>query len=166
MYGGFVAIIVFKYFKGLIFILVGAAALHLARLPAMPTVVELAHFFRVASEHEIIHRIAETIRPITPGQAIEFGVLSLFAAAVFTTEGTLLACRVWWSTYLTIVLTAAGIPIEIYEILQKPRGPRRFVLLAVNAAILLYLWKRRNEFRQDREVETAGPGEASIGRLP
>jgi uncharacterized membrane protein (DUF2068 family) len=145
--GGFVAIIAFKYFKAIVFVLVGLAALHLARLPAMPTVVDLAHFFRVSPENEIIRRLAHVIREITPGQAIGFGVVSLFVGAVFGTEATLLACRVWWSTYFTIVLTAMGLPLEIYEIFQRPGSVRRYLLLAVNAAILVYLWKRRNEFR-------------------
>jgi len=41
----------------------------------------------------------------------------------------------------------ARIPLEIFEIFRRPWGFRRYLLLAVNAAILLYLWKRRNEFR-------------------
>ena len=149
MSGGFVVIIVFKYFKAAIFLLVGLAALHLARLPATPTIPQLARLFRVSAENELIRRLAAVVAEITPGQAIEFGVVSLFVAAVFATEATLLVSRIWWSTYFTILLTALGVPLEIYEILRRPLGLRRYVLLAANLAILLYLWKRRNEFRGD-----------------
>jgi len=149
MSAGFVAIICFKYLKAAVFLLAGLAALRLARLSSMPTVGELAHFFRVAPEKQIIQSLAALIHEITPGRAIGLGVVSLFVAAVFAAEGTLLAFRVWWSTYFTIGLTALGIPLEIFEIFRRPASLRRYALLAINAAILAYLWRRRNEFRDE-----------------
>lgn len=155
MSGGFLAIICFKYLKAAVFFLAGLAALHLARLSSMPTVEELAHFFRVAPEKEIIQQFAALIHEITPGRAIGFGVVSFFVAAIFAAEGTLLAFRVWWSTYFTIGLTALGIPLEIFEIFRRPASLRRYALLAINAVILAYLWRRRNEFRHAAgEAET------------
>ena len=141
--GGFLAIIVFKYFKSAIFLLVGAAALKLSRTDPFPSAVDLARFFRSGPENELVKLISH----LTPGWALGIGFLSLFVGAVFGTEASLLAMRVWWSTYFTIVLTTLGIPIEIFEIFRRPAGYRRYLILAVNVAILLYLWKRRNEFR-------------------
>ncbi len=150
MSGGFVAIIAFKYFKALIFLSIGFTAIHLARLSSAPSVAQVARFFRVAPENEIVARLAAVIRDITPGQAIGFGVVAFLVAAVFAAEATLLVWKIWWSTYFTIVLTALGIPLEIYEILERPRGPRRYAILAINAAILIYLWRRRKEFQNIR----------------
>lgn len=162
MSGGFLAIILFKYFKAVVFALFGAAALHLSRLAGGDSLAELARFFRVSPEREIIQQVASFVQRITPGQAIGIGVVSIFVALVFGTEATLLSFRVWWSTYFTLVLTACGIPLEVYEILQRPEGVRRYLLLAVNAAILVYLWKRRNEFRDDFEgAVSEGKREAS-----
>jgi uncharacterized membrane protein (DUF2068 family) len=141
--GGFLAIIIFKYFKAVVFLLVAIAALKLSRADPFPTAAEVAHFFRSSPENELIRAFSR----LTPGLAMGIGLLSLFVAAVFGTEATLLTARVWWSTYFTIVLTALGIPFEIFEIFQRPSGFRRYLLLAVNVAILLYLWRRRNEFR-------------------
>jgi uncharacterized membrane protein (DUF2068 family) len=154
MSGGFVAIILFKYFKAIVFGLFGIAALRLAHLAGLPSVDELARFFRVAPEREIIQEIASVISQLTPNQAIGIGVTSIFVALVFAAEGTLLAFRIWWSTYFTVVITACGIPLEIYEIIQRPVSVRRYLLLVVNAAILVYLWKRRNEFRPEMTAET------------
>lgn len=144
---GFIAIIAFKYLKACLFLLIGFAVLRLARMPSIPTAHEIAHFFRSDPENELIRRSAHLLSEITRGQAIGLGVVSLLVAVVFATEATLLAARFWWSTYFTIVLTAFGIPLEIYEIFRRPAQVRRYVLLVVNAAILLYLWARRNEFR-------------------
>ena len=142
--GGFVSIIVFKYFKGLLFLLVGLAAMHFARIDRLPTAEEVARFLRSSPENEIVRRIAD----VTPRQVVGISLLSLFVGMIFTVEATLLTFRVWWSTYFTIALTTLGVPLEIYEILQRPVGVRRYLILAVNAAILVYLWRRRNEFRE------------------
>ena len=142
--GGFLAIILFKYFKAAVFLLVALAALRLSRAQPFPSAAEIARFLRSSPENQLVRWISS----VTPGQALGFGLLSLFVAAVFTTEATLLACRVWWSTYFTIALTALGIPLEVFEILRRPSGLRRYLILAVNAAILVYLWKRRTEFRE------------------
>ena len=144
MSGGFLAIIAFKYFKAVVFLLVGIAALSLSRANPLPTAEQVARFLRSSPENELVRAVSR----LTPGWAIGIGVVSLFVAAVFGTEATLLTARVWWSTYFTITLTALGIPLEIFEILRRPSGVRRYLLLAVNAVILLYLWKRRNEFRE------------------
>jgi hypothetical protein len=141
--GGFLAIIAFKYFKAVVFLLVGIAALSLSRADPFPTAEEVAHFLRSSPENELVRVFSR----LTPGLAMGIGVVSLFVAAVFGTEATLLTARVWWSTYFTLVLTALGIPLEIFEIFRRPSGFRRYLLLAVNVAILLYLWRRRNEFR-------------------
>jgi len=143
--GGFLAIITFKYFKAVVFLLVAIAALSLSRADPFPTAEEVARFFRSSPENELIRAFSY----LTPGLAMGIGLLSLLVAAVFGTEATLLTARVWWSTYFTIVLTALGIPLEIFEIFRKPSGFRRYLLLAVNAAILFYVWKRRNEFRDE-----------------
>jgi uncharacterized membrane protein (DUF2068 family) len=141
--GGFLAIIIFKYFKSVVFLLVGIAALSLSRADPFPTAQEVARFLRSSPENELVKAVSH----LTPGWAIGIGVASLFVGAVFGTEATLLTARIWWSTYFTIVITALGIPLEIFEILRRPSGSRRYLVLAVNVVILLYVWRRRNEFR-------------------
>jgi uncharacterized membrane protein (DUF2068 family) len=141
--GGFLAIIIFKYFKSVVFLLVGIAALSLSRADPLPTAEEVARFFRSSPENELVKAVSH----LTPGWAIGIGVASLFVGAVFGTEATLLTARIWWSTYFTLVLAALGIPLEIFEIFRKPSGLHRYVVLAVNVVILVYIWRRRNEFR-------------------
>ena len=142
--GGFLAIIVFKYFKAVVFLLVAIAALTLSRTDPFPTVEQVARFFRSAPENELVRAFSH----LTPGLALGIGFVSLFVSLVFGVEATLLTARIWWSTYFTIVLTALGIPLEIWEILHRPSSVRRYLLLVVNAAILVFLWTRRKEFKE------------------
>lgn len=148
MSGGFIAIIAFKWLKGIAFVIFGIAALKLSRAPAMPTAVEIAKHLSVSKENELVRRVADVISTVTPRQATAVGVASLFVALIFFVEGAFLLAKIWWSTYFTIALTAMGIPLELYEIVHRPGSVRRWALLAVNTAILAFLWSRRNEFRE------------------
>jgi uncharacterized membrane protein (DUF2068 family) len=150
---GFVAVIAFKWLKGLAFVIFGIAALRLSRLKVMPTAIEIANYLSVSKENELVHRVADLIANVTPRQVTAAAVASLFVALVFFVEGALLAVQIWWSTYFTIALTALGIPLELYEIAHRPGSIRRWALLAVNAAILAFLWYRRNEFRKEKRTE-------------
>ncbi len=151
--GGFIAIIAFKWLKGIAFVILGIAALKLSRAGAVPTAVEIAKFLSVSKENELLRRVADVISSVTPGQATAAGVASIVVGFVFFVEGALLVARIWWATYFTIVLTAMGVPLEIYEIVHKPDSFRRYLLLAINLGILLFLWARRNEFRQTAPEE-------------
>jgi len=151
--GGFVAVIVFKCLKGIAFILFGIVALRLARASEMPSAIQIARFFSISRESALVHYVADLLSPITQRQATGLGIASFLIALVFFAEAFLLTAQVWWSTFFTITLTALGIPIELFEILRRPGSFRRYALLAVNAAILIYLWQKRNEFRSHPPAE-------------
>jgi uncharacterized membrane protein (DUF2068 family) len=161
--GGFLAVIVFKWIKGIAFVIFGVAALRLSRLEIMPTAVDIARFLSVSRENALVHRVADVIQTVTPKQVGAAGIASLIIAAVFFVEGGLLLARVWWSTYFTIGLTALGIPLEVWEIAHKPDSVRRYVLLLLNVLILVFLWTRRNEFRGQSSRSNAAPKKRAAG---
>lgn len=145
---GFVGIIVFKYAKCAAFLVVGAAALRIARLPDHSEPMEIARAIGVDEGRVTVRHLAAILAPFTPGQVEAIGLAAVVIGLVFAAEGTCLLARLWWSPYFTILLTAAAVPAEIYEIARRPGSGRRYALLAINLAILVYLWKRRNEFRR------------------
>ncbi|HEY3204360.1 MAG TPA: DUF2127 domain-containing protein [Thermoanaerobaculia bacterium] len=148
---GFIAVIVFKYLKAAAFLLLGIVALRIARLPSHSEPMEIAKFLRVEAEREGVRRLSELLSQVTPGQVQAFGAASVFVGLVFAAEGSFLAARIWWATYFTIFLTALGIPLEIGEMLKRPGNLRVYALFAINVAILVYVWRRRNEFRSPPE---------------
>lgn len=145
---GFIAIIVFKFVKCAAFLLVGAAALRIARLPHHSQPLEIARAVGVDEGRVTIRHVAAILSAFTPRQVQALGLAAVVIGLVFAAEGTCLLARLWWSPYFTIFLTAAAVPAEIYEIARRPASARRYALLAINLAILAYLWKRRNEFRR------------------
>jgi uncharacterized membrane protein (DUF2068 family) len=146
---GYLAIIVFKYAKLLAFLVLGLAALRAARLPPDSLVRDAVHLFGAHQNAALVQHMAAALSVLTKGEIRALGSASILLGLVFGTEGTLLALRVWWAPYLTVVLTALGLPYEIYEISRAPRSLHRYLLLAANAAILVYLWKRKDDFRPE-----------------
>ncbi len=144
---GFIGIIVFKYLKAAGFLLVGGVILRIAHLSARSGPMRFARAVGVEETRVTIRDVAALLSAFTPGQVQALGFAAVLIGVVFAVEGSCLLARLWWSPYFTIVLTAAAIPAEIYEIAHRPARVRGYVLLAINVAILLYLWKRRNEFR-------------------
>lgn len=145
---GFLGIIVFKYLKSAAFLLVGGVVLRIARLSAQSEPMVLARAVGVEESRVSIRGLASLLSAFTPGEVEAIGAAAILIGLVFGIEGTCLVLRIWWAPYFTILLTAAAIPAELYEIARRPDSARRYVLLAINVAILVYLWGRRNDFRR------------------
>ena len=141
------AIIAFKYLKAAAFLIVGAVVLRFVHVTRHGTPLEFARFLNVPADREGIRRVARFFDGITSGQREAIGAAALAIGAVFAGEGTLLLARVWWATYFTIFMTLLAIPIEVVEISKSPHIFRGWLYLAINVAILVFLWRRRNEFR-------------------
>ena len=150
---GYLAIIVFKYAKFAAFLVLGFAALRASRLPPGSLAQEALHLFGAHEGSALVQQIAAALSVLTPVEIQALGAASILLGLVFGTEGTLLSLRIWWAPYLTVVLTAMALPFELLEIVQHPASLRRYVLLAANVAVLVYLWRRRNDFRPEEERE-------------
>jgi uncharacterized membrane protein (DUF2068 family) len=144
---GFLWIIVFKFAKSASFFLLGAVALRIARLPHHSEPLEVARLLGVNSRSVLVQHLSMILSAMTTLQVEAIGAACFLIGLVFAAEGILLSARVPWAPYFTIVLTALGIPPELIEIARRPESVRRYALLAINVAILVYLWRRRNEFR-------------------
>ena len=154
---GYLAIIAFKYAKLAAFLVLGLAALRAARLPTDSVVHDVVRLFGAHQQAALVQHMATAISVLTPREVAALGSASILLGLVFGTEGTLLALRVWWAPYLTVVLTSLGLPYELYEISRAPRSLHRYLLLAANAAILVYLWKRKDDFRPEARERRPAP---------
>jgi len=66
------------------------------------------------------------------------GIVTLAYALIFSLEGIGLWLRRRWGEWLTIVITASLVPLEIWEIARRPTFGKVLVFL-VNIAIVWYL---------------------------
>jgi uncharacterized membrane protein (DUF2068 family) len=133
---------VFKLAKAAVLGVLGSAAI--LDMPAA-FVRPALHLLRWAGglpgHHTIRHAFAKLLA-MDAWTTRALGIIGLGYAAVFLVEGVGLMRRRRWAEWLTVVVTASFIPIEIYELVRR-RGGSEIVALAVNGAIVLYLvWRR------------------------
>jgi uncharacterized membrane protein (DUF2068 family) len=97
---------------------------------------------------------------------VKKGSLGLAAGALLAyvplgvAEGIGLILRKVWAEWLALIITAALIPLEVYEIVQRPTALRVLILIA-NLAVLVYLivrLRRDRTKRASRAVRSFIPG--------
>lgn len=138
---------VFKLFKAALLVAVGIIG-----LVTVPS--DLAHRARHAIAwmgfspgHHALSRLLGKVDAFDDDLAHKLAVASLCYAAVFLVEGVGLLTRQRWAEWLTVIVTASFIPIEIYEAVEH-FGAGKILALLLNVAILIYLLVRRLQARR------------------
>ncbi len=141
------AIGVFKLIKAALLITLGIAGLAAVPSDLARHVRHIAGWLGISpGRHAFAHFLGK-LSAFDDHTARKLAVASLCYAAVFLVEGIGLLTRRRWAEWLTVVVTASFIPIEIYEGVEH-FGPGKVVALALNLAILGYLlWRRVSESR-------------------
>ena len=134
-------IVLFKFFHVAMLLAVGLGALHLINRDLSDFAYSLVNRFRVDPDNRYISSLLGKLQLVNAKQLKELSIGSFVYAAITLTEGTGLALRKRWAEYFTIAVTASFLPLEIYEIARRTTA-MKFVLLAVNLAILGYLIAR------------------------
>jgi uncharacterized membrane protein (DUF2068 family) len=100
----------------------------------------------------------ERLSTLDRGREQRLAVLALGYAAVFAVEGVGLVFRRRWAEWLTVVVTASFIPIEVYELAHRPSAGKG-IALGLNAVIVVYLARRR--WREGRAEGARGARDAA-----
>jgi uncharacterized membrane protein (DUF2068 family) len=138
---------VFKLVKAALLITLGIAGLSAAPSDLAHRVRHLAGWMGISPGHHALARFLGKLGAFDGHTARKLAVASLCYAAVFLVEGIGLLSRKRWAEWLTVVVTASFIPIEIYEGVEH-FGAGKVVALVLNVAILGYLlWRRVSESR-------------------
>ena len=98
-------------------------------------------------EHEVIARLLEFTSGLSESKIHALRFVTLTYAAIFALEGVGLWMRKRWAEWLTTIITASLIPLEIWEFYNRPNLGKAAVVVA-NAAIVAYLvWHVRSKGR-------------------
>ena len=144
------AIGVFKLIKAAILIVLGIAGLTKDPGDLVHRIRHLASWMGLSPGSRVLMHFMGKLSAFDDHKARELAVGSLCYAAVFLVEGIGLLSGQRWAEWLTVVVTASFIPIEIYEAV-KHFGAAKIVALVLNVAILAYLvWRRVSESRSIR----------------
>ena len=89
-------------------------------------------------EHDVVTRLIQWLSGLTTSRMHALRIVTLAYAAVFATEGIGLWMQKPWAEWLTVIITASLIPLEVWELVHRPSFGIAAVLVA-NSAIVAYL---------------------------
>ena len=92
----------------------------------------------------------------TAGHVKLAAVVAIGDSGLSALEGLALRAGRWWAPWLVVIATGALIPVEIWEIIRKPK-PVRGVILVLNWVILIYLLRRALQEHRERVARQAAP---------
>jgi uncharacterized membrane protein (DUF2068 family) len=128
---GLTLIVVFKATKALLALTVGTSLLTSLHERGLD---ELVH--QIA---QVLHLAPELVARHVSGRSATWGAIALLGlSALYTVEAIGLALRRRWATWLTLVPTAALLPLELVRLVRAP-GLLRAGLLVANALVVWWL---------------------------
>ena len=156
---GLVLIAAYKLLLALFFIALGVGALRLVGKDVDDVLSRVASDLRFNPEGRFVHFILERASILDKHMLhrISFGAFSY--AAIGLAEGIGLYLEKAWGEYLTLLITASFLPLEILEIMHRHTW-LRIGLLVANVLVLIYLvkivWDRQRNHKHG--VAASNPG--------
>jgi uncharacterized membrane protein (DUF2068 family) len=132
-------IALYKLLKVIILLLAayGEIRLHDATLSAK--ILSWASARPQGLEHDLVTRGLSWFSGLSEARVHEVRFVTLTYAAVFAIEGIGLWMQRRWAEWLTVIITASLIPLELWELIHKPSIGACVVILA-NVLIVGYLY--------------------------
>ena len=142
---GVLIIGIFKLLKSLFFIGVGFGALHFIHHDLVETLQHLVDSRGFDPENRFVSLIIDKAELVTHHRLRQITYGTFGYSAVALTEGVGLVLEKVWAEYLTLSLTIAFLPWEVFEIARKP-NVFRIGVFVINLAVLWYLvWLLRRK---------------------
>lgn len=150
------AIAVFKFVKALLFVFAALGAFGLMQHGVAEQAREWGSALAFTSGQHLVRRAIIFVTGLSRERIGALGLVALFYAALFATEGVGLWRERRWAEYLTIIATGSLIPLEIWESVHRPT-PMKFATLVVNVAVVIYLVARLRRPREHHAGAAAKP---------
>jgi uncharacterized membrane protein (DUF2068 family) len=99
-------------------------------------------------EHDVVTRFLEWFSGLSASRVHALRIVTFAYAAVFATEGIGLWMQKRWAEWLTVIITASLIPLEVWELIFRPNIGKAAVLVG-NTVIVIYLaWHVRSRAKR------------------
>jgi uncharacterized membrane protein (DUF2068 family) len=143
-------IAVYKLGKVLLLLATAYGVLRLRDASLIARIYSWAATLPSGPEQDIVSHALSWFSGLSPRRIQALGFVTLAYAAVFAIEGVGLWMRKRWAEWLTTIITASLIPLEVWELFHRP-GMGKAAVLIVNCAIVAYLiWQIRAERSGER----------------
>ena len=145
-------IAVYKLIKVLLLLALAYGEVRLSDASLTAKLVTWASARPFGLEHKVVTQLLEWFSGLSASRVHALRMVTLAYAAVFATEGVGLWMQKRWAEWLTVIITASLIPLEIWELLDRPNFGKAAVLIA-NVAIVAYLvWHVRSRGKHHKSV--------------
>ncbi|MCX6908086.1 MAG: DUF2127 domain-containing protein [Verrucomicrobia bacterium] len=132
------SIAVFKFVKAALMLLVALAALALVSHDLAQWARDAAGALQVRTHSHYVQLLLAKLCALQPHSLEAVSAVAFGYAALLLTEGVGLWLEKRWGEYLTIVITASLVPVELYE-LWLHATVVKLAALCVNLAVVGYL---------------------------
>jgi uncharacterized membrane protein (DUF2068 family) len=131
-------IALYKLVKVLLLLAVAYGELRLRDASLVAKLLSWASAKPYGLEHRIVSWLVELFSGMSASRVAALRIVTLAYAAFFAVEGIGLWMEKRWAEWLTVVVTASLVPLEIWEMFHRPSIGKLAILLG-NAAIVAYL---------------------------
>jgi uncharacterized membrane protein (DUF2068 family) len=128
----------YKTIQAILFALIGLGARHMLHKDVGDELAALVDHLRFNPESRLVNIVLDRASLLNDPVLRRIGILAFAYAGISYIEGIGLYFERVWAEYLTLIITASFLPLEIIEIFRRQTW-FRFSLLGVNLLVFLYL---------------------------
>jgi uncharacterized membrane protein (DUF2068 family) len=99
-------------------------------------------------EHKVVTQLLEWFSGLNASRVHALRMVTLAYAAVFAVEGIGLWMRKRWAEWMTTIITASLIPLELWELFDKPNVGKAAVFVANVAIVVVLIWHVRSKAKR------------------
>jgi uncharacterized membrane protein (DUF2068 family) len=107
-------------------------------------------------EHQVVTQLLEWFSGMSAPRIHALRIVTLAYAAVFAVEGVGLWMRKRWAEWMTTIITASLIPLEIWEMFFKPTLGNAVIIAANVAIVATLVWHVQLKGKRLRRAGTPG----------
>ena len=130
----------YKVGQALLFIAIGVGALRLLHKDLADVLTTLIDHLRFNSEPKLVNFILEKSANVDDNMLRRISEVFFIYAGLSLVEGIGLYLERVWAEYVTLIITASFLPLELFEVVRRLTWVRAGLLM-INTMVLLYLLK-------------------------
>lgn len=162
-----IAIGVFKLLQAALFVLLGIGAVRLLHRDLVGIAEHIIFALRFNPESRLVNLVMVKVAMIDPHRLKQISAAIFVIAALDAIEGTGLVLEKAWAEFVTLILTASFLPLEVWEVLRHVTW-MKVALVAINLAVVIYLLlyvRMRMQERRRRRAPVTPPLREESGSL-
>ena len=98
-------------------------------------------------EHKVVTWLLEWFSGLSASRVHALRMVTYAYAAVFSIEGVGLWMHKRWAEWMTVIITGSLVPLELWELLDRPNIGKAAVLIANVAIVIILIWHVRSKAR-------------------